>query len=69
MRSVAKTVYPMDYNRNNPMPDFNEWAKYIRAQVHGQVFEKEEDSWEFNNLRSGMDRVLLEAKQIINLNK
>ncbi|GEM67598.1 hypothetical protein SMI01S_12040 [Sphingobacterium mizutaii NBRC 14946 = DSM 11724] len=36
MRKVApgviRSVYPFDYNKNNPMEGFNEWSEYIRIQ-------------------------------------
>ncbi|GGH24857.1 hypothetical protein FAZ19_16120 [Sphingobacterium alkalisoli] len=36
MRKVAlgvkKSLYPLGYNKNNPMESFNEWAEYIRRQ-------------------------------------
>ncbi|WP_437918550.1 hypothetical protein [Sphingobacterium sp. LRF_L2] len=29
---VQKSLYPLEYNKNNPMEGFNEWTEYIRRQ-------------------------------------
>lgn len=30
--SVSSTVYPYDYNKNNPMKGFNQWALHIYSE-------------------------------------
>ena len=47
---VSKTIYPFDYNKNNPMEGFNSWTLYIKSQLQ-EI--------------SPTDQVLLEAKKII----
>lgn len=29
---IQRSVYPLDYNANNPMEGFNQWAEYIRQE-------------------------------------
>jgi hypothetical protein len=49
---IKSTVYPFDYNKNNPMTGFNEWALYIRAQLEDQPQP---------------DKLVIEAKKILTL--
>ena len=54
-RAVQSTAYPFDYNKNNPMQDFNSWAFWVRFKVSeidkSTYYEK-------------LDQVLTEAKII-----
>ena len=52
--SVKSTVYPFDYDKNNPMSGFNNWATYISEEVNG--------------LSSNCENVLIQAKKILNSN-
>lgn len=31
--AIQSTVYPLDYNRNNPSQGFNEWMDYIQVEA------------------------------------
>lgn len=31
--AIQSTVYPIDYNRNNPAKGFNEWMHYIQVEA------------------------------------
>ena len=31
--AVAKSLFPLDYDKNNTMPGYPEWRKYIRSEV------------------------------------
>jgi hypothetical protein len=33
---IKSTVYPFEYNKNNPMQGFNDWALYIKAELEDQ---------------------------------
>jgi hypothetical protein len=50
---IKSTVYPFDYNKNNPMEGFNDWALYIRSQLENQTQP---------------DKLIIEAKKILTLN-
>lgn len=30
---VQKSLYPLEYNKNNPMEGFNDWNRYIKAEL------------------------------------
>jgi len=32
-RAVQSTAYPFDYNKNNPMENFNSWAFWLSFKV------------------------------------
>jgi hypothetical protein len=49
---IKSTVYPFDYNKNNPMEGFNDWALYIRAQLEDQP---------------QADKLVIEAKKILTI--
>jgi hypothetical protein len=49
---IKSTVYPFEYNKNNPMTGFNDWALYIRAQLEDQPQP---------------DKLVIEAKKILTL--
>ena len=34
MTNIKSTVYPLDYDKNNPMTGFNKWAIYIKKQLN-----------------------------------
>ena len=54
--SVKSTVYPFEYNKNNPLNDnaFNNWTEYISKDVAG--------------FSSNCENVLIQAKKILNSN-
>lgn len=33
MKLIKSTVYPLGYNKNNPMAGFNKWNIWLKAQV------------------------------------
>lgn len=60
----------MEYNKNDPMQGFNEWAQYIHREVvkmghNGQVVLRHFDVELANKLKE-MSRLTAEAKEIIN---
>lgn len=48
---IKGTIYPFEYNKNNPMHGFNDWALHIKSQLQEIP---------------SIDMVLIEAKKIIN---
>jgi len=54
--SVKSTVYPFDYNKNNPLndEDFNNWTYYISKEV--------------SKVCTNCENVLIQAKKILNSN-
>jgi hypothetical protein len=50
---IKSTVYPFEYNKNNPMQGFNDWALYIKAELEDQPQP---------------DKLIIEAKKILTLN-
>jgi hypothetical protein len=49
---IKSTVYPFEYNKNNPMTGFNDWALYIKAELEDQPQP---------------DKLVIEAKKILTL--
>jgi hypothetical protein len=47
---ISKTVYPFDYNKNNPMEGFNDWTIHVKNQLQ---------------YTSPFELCLLEAKKIL----
>lgn len=33
MPSIQKSIFPLEYNKNNPMEGFNDWSEYIRKEI------------------------------------
>lgn len=33
MLKIQKSVYPFDYNKNNPLEGFNKWREYVQEEV------------------------------------
>jgi hypothetical protein len=50
-QNIRSTVYPFDYNKNNPMSGFNEFALNVKAELVKTL--------------TGCELTLLEAKKIL----
>ena len=50
-KGISKSYFPFDYNKNNPMQGFNNWALHIRNELSENL--------------SGCELALLEAKKIL----
>lgn len=67
---VQSTVYPLEYNKNNPLEGYNEWAAYIHSEVvkmeyTGQPVLRHYDQLLADDVRT-MHRLGKEANEIIN---
>ena len=38
--AIQKSIYPLDYNKNNPMSGYNEWCQYIAMQNASEPMER-----------------------------
>jgi hypothetical protein len=47
---IKSTVYPFEYNKNNPMEGFNDWALHIKSELEDQPQP---------------DKLVIEAKKIL----
>lgn len=70
MANIATTVYPLDYNRNNPMTGFETWRQYIHDQVIKIGFNSQTAIRHYNTELAddmvGMNRLCTEARNIVN---
>lgn len=73
---VEKSIYPLEYNKNNPTEGFNEWAEYIRKEnlKNSYVGYQILISFNFKLVQRVLDekkmnRVLGQANQILNTSK
>lgn len=67
---IQSTVYPIEYNKHNPLEGFNEWAAYIHAEVmkmghNGQPVLRHYNS-KLAKKVCRMNRLANEAKEILN---
>jgi len=69
---VQKSLYPLDYNYNDPMSNYDEWIKYIQNQtlIYSYspqfVFQIEQRNFNANLEEKKMDQLVLVANQILN---
>ncbi|WP_343320299.1 hypothetical protein [Sphingobacterium multivorum] len=76
---VQKSLYPLEYNKNNPMEGLNDWNQYIRAELtkanHSPVivvligFNSEHCASVLAERAKNMDNLVTTANQIINNKK
>lgn len=70
---IKSTIYPLDYNKNNPMEGFNEWCEYIHKQVLGMEYTGQPVLQHYDHLKvediRAMHSLSREANELVNQNK
>ena len=70
-KGISKSIYPLDYNKNNPMSGFNDWMAYISnpksSLVQELLLHIKDLNTEIDNLenRYNCEKVLNKAYHLI----
>ena len=64
--AISKSIYPLGYNKNNPLDGFNEWAQYIHTEARLLTSPpKPRINHELANSLINMSRLVQQAKEQI----